>query len=99
MPREKAPKPFPWRTSMAILAWSAVFISTAMAAREVHHYALNDYKFILSSEDRGALTLQGIHYASRAKLLRVFGPDFGRSIFAVPLDERRRRMLAVDWVE
>ena len=30
---------------------------------------------------------------------RVFATDFDRSIFAVPLDERRRRLLAIDWVE
>ena len=30
---------------------------------------------MLSSEDRSALTLQGVNYASRAKLLRVFAAD------------------------
>ena len=38
-------------------------------------------------------------YASRSKVQRVFADDFDRSIFAVPLDERRRRLLAIDWVE
>jgi cell division protein FtsQ len=30
---------------------------------------------------------------------RVFAGDFDHSIFSVPLAERRRRLLAVDWVE
>ena len=30
---------------------------------------------------------------------RVFAADFDRSIFSVPLAERRRRLLAIDWVE
>jgi cell division protein FtsQ len=30
---------------------------------------------------------------------RVFAGDFDRSIFSVPLAERRRRLLAIDWVE
>ena len=30
---------------------------------------------------------------------RVFAADFERSIFSVPLAERRRRLLAIDWVE
>jgi cell division protein FtsQ len=30
---------------------------------------------------------------------RVFADDFDRSIFSVPLEERRRRLLAIDWVE
>jgi cell division protein FtsQ len=30
---------------------------------------------------------------------RLFAADFGHSIFSVPLEERRRRLLAIDWVE
>ncbi len=48
---------------------------------------------------RDALAIQGLHYASRAKVQRVFAEDFDRSIFSVPLEERRRRLLAIDWVE
>jgi len=99
MPREKARPTFRWRLWLTMVAWCAIFISTAMAARQAHRYALTDPQFILSSEDRNALTLKGVSYASRAKVLRVFAIDYGRSIFAIPLDERRRRLLAVDWVE
>jgi cell division protein FtsQ len=38
-------------------------------------------------------------YASHSKVQRVFSTDFDRSIFSIPLDERRRRLLAIDWVE
>jgi cell division protein FtsQ len=38
-------------------------------------------------------------YASRAKIQRVFATDFGRSVFSIPVAERRRRLLAIDWVE
>jgi cell division protein FtsQ len=47
----------------------------------------------------GALTVEGLQHTSRAKVHRVFAPDFERSVFGVPLDERRRRLLAIDWVE
>lgn len=99
MPREKARKPFGWRGWLTALAWCAIFISSAVAARQAHRYVLDDPQFILSREEPGALAIQGAAYASRAKLLRVFAADYGRSIFAVPLAERRRRLLAVDWVE
>jgi len=99
MAREKARAQFRWRLWLTVLAWCALFVSSALAARQAQRYVLGDPKFMLSSEDRFALTLQGANYASRAKLLRVFAGDFGRSIFGVPLDERRRRLLAVDWVE
>jgi cell division protein FtsQ len=99
MPREKARPPFRWRLWLTIFAWCAIFISSAVAARQAHRYVLSDPQFILSGEDRNALILKGVTYASRAKLLRIFASDYGRSIFAVPLDERRRRLLAIDWVE
>lgn len=99
MAREKARPQFRWRLWLTVCAWCAFFVSGAVAARRAHLYALGDTQFVLSSEDRGALTLQGVTYAARAKLLRVFAGDWGRSTFAVPLDERRRRLLAVDWVE
>jgi len=97
--REKARTQIRWRLWLTALAWCAVFVSSAVAARKAHNYVLSDPQFLLSSEQRGALTLQGVQYASRGKLLRVFAADYGRSIFALPLAERRRRLLAVDWVE
>ncbi len=40
-----------------------------------------------------------MRYASRSKVQRIFAQDSDRSIFPFPLDERRRRLLAIDWVE
>jgi len=98
MPRDKARRPVRWRFWLAALFWCAFFVSGAWAARQAHHYLLRDPQFALSAGP-GALTLDGARYASRAKLLRVFAGDYERSIFAIPLDERRRRLLAIDWVQ
>jgi cell division protein FtsQ len=76
-----------------------VFASAAAAALQVRRYALYDPQFLLSHENREALTIEGLSYASRSKVQRVFSEDFGRSIFSIPLAERRRRLLAIDWVE
>jgi len=43
--------------------------------------------------------MDGLVYTSRSRVLTTFTPDFGRSVFLVPLAERRRRLLAIDWVE
>jgi cell division protein FtsQ len=98
MARERARKGFRWRLWLTIFGGCAVLISSAFAARKVHHYVLTDPQFLLSDQEREAVTMEGVRYASRARLLRVFTPDWGRSVFAVPLGERRRRLLAVDWV-
>jgi cell division protein FtsQ len=74
-------------------------VSTAVAALEVRDYVTSDPKFVLSSERKDAFQVQGVRYAPRAKVWRVFQQDFGRSIFSIPLAERRRSLLAIDWVE
>ncbi|MGH9659207.1 MAG: cell division protein FtsQ/DivIB, partial [Bryobacteraceae bacterium] len=37
-------------------------------------------------------------HASRDDIARVFAADFGQNIFRVPIEERRRKLLAIDWV-
>jgi cell division protein FtsQ len=74
-------------------------VSTAMAGLKVRQFALTDPQFMLSRDHRDALTIQGMSFTSRSKVLRVFSSDFGHSVFSVPLAERRRRLLAIDWVE
>ena len=88
-----------WRIVAAFAVFGTLFVGTAYAALRVRRYAMLDSQFRLSTESADALTMQGIRYTQRAKVQHVFLGDFGRSIFAVPLAERRRRLLAIDWVE
>ena len=88
-----------WRIVAAFAVFGLLFVGTAYAALRVRRFALLDPQFTLSRDHADALTVQGIRYAPRAKVQRVFLPDFGRSVFAVPLAERRRRLLGIDWVE
>jgi len=88
-----------WRRWLGLAGVALLCASTAWAARRVHQYMLADPQFTLSHGNREALRLEGVVYAPRGKVLRVFAGDFDRSVFAVPLAERRRRLLAVDWVE
>ena len=74
-------------------------VTTAMAGRKVREFALTDEQFHLSRSRAGALTVEGMKLTPRAKIQRVFATDFGRSIFAIPVDERRRRLLGIDWIE
>lgn len=49
----------------------------------------------------GAADIQatGLREVSRAEMLPVFGEDIGRNIFFVPLDERRRQLESIPWIE
>jgi cell division protein FtsQ len=88
-----------WRLWGGVLLLGLVGVSTAMGALRIRHFALTDPQFRLSRGHQDSLTVQGLKYASRWKVQRVFAADFDRSVFSVPLAERRRRLLAIDWVE
>jgi cell division protein FtsQ len=99
MARESKSRSFPWHW-----VWSGAIVlifgvSTALAGLKLRRFVLTDSQFILSRDHKDALVVQGVHYAARAKILRIFAPDFGHSVFLTPLEERRRALLAIDWVE
>ena len=90
---------FRWRLMFGIVLLGALCVSTAVAALKVRDYVIRDPQFLLSRDRRDTLTIEGLRYASRSKVQRVFAADFDHSIFSVPLAERRRRLLAIDWVD
>jgi cell division protein FtsQ len=90
---------FNWRLWLVVVALGVAGVSTAVAGFRVRQYALTDPQFMLSRDRQDALTIQGPIYTPRTKVERVFAADFDHSIFSVPLEERRRRLLAIDWVD
>jgi cell division protein FtsQ len=96
---KKSPSRFRWRLWLGVAVLGVAGVSTAMAGLKVRHYALTDPQFTLSRDNPDAVSVQGLRYASRYKVQRVFGGDFDHSIFSISLAERRRRLLAIDWVE
>jgi cell division protein FtsQ len=96
--KKTQPGRFNWRLTFGILAAGAIAVSTAMAGYKASLYVASDQQFRLSRDRKDALTILGLTYASRSKVQRVFAVDFDHSVFSVPLDERRRRLLAIDWV-
>ena len=103
----KAPRrsaPINWRLWLRIGFWTLLAGSTLLAARAVSRFAQADPHFTLD-RDAGVtanpadFTILGRQRASKERILRVFENDFGGNIFQMPIDERRRKLLAVDWVE
>lgn len=104
MAKEKPSRRINWRLWLRVGFWSLLFGTAAMAARAVGRFALHDPHFVLDRDAGVAVnsqdfTILGLTHASRAQVLRVFSADFGRNIFQIPIDERRRKLLAIDWVE
>jgi cell division protein FtsQ len=97
------PKPkVNWRLGARLVAWAGVVAGLAWGSTEVNSLLLRDprFQFACGANDPACanLEIRGAVYASRARIRNVFAPDFGASVFSMPLAERRRRLLAVDWV-
>lgn len=103
MARETRAPRWNWRFWIRVVLWLAVFVSTALAAREVARFARHDPHFTLPAPvlrgNTPNFAVEGLVYASRQRVLEVFAPDFNQSVFQMNLAERRRRLLAIDWVE
>jgi cell division protein FtsQ len=73
------------------------------ASERFAQFLIRDTRFFLPGPaDYGLespnLELHGIHYASRAQVLRLFEQDYGRSLYLFPLAARRNELLRVRWV-
>jgi cell division protein FtsQ len=102
MAKEAARSRSGWRWLLRITVWAAVAVCVIAAVRRVEAFTRTDAQFTLEwprSSDSGPILVDGARNASRVKILRVFQPDVGGSVFDISLAERRRRLLAIDWVE
>jgi cell division protein FtsQ len=85
-----------------VLAWSVVAAGIAWGGVQVNSFLLRDPRFHLECAeiDRtcASLEIRGAVYTNKTRIQNVFAADFGNSVFRIPLAERRRRLLAVDWV-
>ncbi len=99
MAKEAKAKRVNWRVAVILIALGLVTASAAMATLKVRRFVTTDPQFNLSRDRADALQIEGQKYVSRGKILRVFAGDFDHSVFAIPLEDRRRRLLEIDWVE
>ena len=101
MARTEEPKGIRWRLWLNLVLAGAALAMVIYAGRQVRRFVNTDPRFTLASPDErsAGLTMDGVVHASRYRVLATFTPDFGRSVFLSPIEERRRRLLAIDWVE
>lgn len=88
-----------WKLLLGLAALVVVSVSTAVAGYKVRDFVASDPQFNLSRERKDAVSIVGLRNASRWKVQRVFAGDYDRSIYLVPLEERQRRLEAIDWIE
>ena len=79
------------------LAGAAALGGLATIAFLIIHFLTSDPRFRIAGSDNIEAT--GLTEVSRAELLPVFGEDIGRNVFFVPLEERRRQLEEIPWIE
>ena len=88
-----------WRVRFRrILIWTGVGAGVLVAiagAYQVDQFLASDPRFLLREPN---FRVTGLEYAPREEVARVFARDSGRSVYLVPLGERRRSLMAIDWV-
>ncbi len=101
MARTEQPKGIRWRLWLNFALVAVALGIVLFATRQVRRFVDTDPRFALASPNTrdAGLTMDGVVHASRYRVLATFTPDFGHSVFLSPISERRRRLLAIDWVE
>jgi cell division protein FtsQ len=78
--------------SLAVVVF--LFGGATLAA---YSYSLHSWRFRLDSSEN--IEIGGVRNASRAQVMDVIGADIGRNVFFVPLDERKKQLEQIPWVE
>lgn len=81
----------------------AVFLAAMFCTYKADQFFAVDSHFTFSGppedgDPNPALRIEGLEHTPRAKVVQIFAGDFGRSLYRIPLAERRRNLLALDWV-
>lgn len=86
-----------WGTYLRVTMWTAAGLAGALAVYGSGHFLLNSREMALVHPDQ--VVLAGNHFVPRASVLEIFASDRGKSVLRVPIDERRRQLEAIPWVE
>lgn len=100
--KNDAPKSdFPLRRLAGIVLFCAVVLGgTVYSLYRLEQFVIRDERFALNNdEDAPTLKISGVTHASGRAVKAVFDDDSGRSVYLLPLDQRRAQLRNVDWVK
>lgn len=91
----------------AVLGWLfgiAVAVALVWGLFAVEQTIVSDKRFTLVGPPEPGIesehfVIYGVTHAAEKQITDVFLRDFGRSVYLCPIAERRRSLLAIDWVQ
>jgi cell division protein FtsQ len=86
-----------WRGYWRVTVWVVAGIATSALAYESARFVLYAPKLQLLHPEQ--IEIANAHYVQRAAIVGIFSADRNRSILRIPLDQRRRQIELISWVE
>lgn len=86
-----------WSTYLRVTVWVLAAAAGSFAAYEVGHFLLASPEMALIHPEQ--IFLGGNHYVTPASVLHIFATDRGKSVLRIPIDERRRQIETLSWIE
>jgi cell division protein FtsQ len=86
-----------WKTYLRVAFWSVIALAAAATSYALGHYLLASPEMALINSDQ--VQIAGNQYVPRGRVLEIFAADRNRSVLRIPLNERRRRLETIPWVE
>ena len=82
------------RIALGVMALASV---AALAYGSVYRYGTRSWRFrVLSSDD---ISISGLDKVPRSQIMEVVGGDIGRNVFFIPLEQRKKQLEEIAWIE
>src|SRR5271154_5292589 len=86
-----------WKTYLRVTFWCVIALAAAATSYALGHYLLASPEMALIHSDQ--VQIAGNQYVPRGRVLEIFSSDRNRSVLRIPLNERRRQVETIPWVE
>jgi cell division protein FtsQ len=94
--RGPLPKKAANRLKVALLSMVALGVVLAIGLT-LYNYGAHSWRFRVEGSDQ--IEIAGLYNVTRTQVMEVMGADIGRNIFFVPLDDRKKQLEEISWVE
>jgi cell division protein FtsQ len=87
--------------AVGIAVAAGVLLAALFAFYRFEQFLIRDSRFAMALPESGEaspIQIHGVNYASHREIESLFAVDYGRSVYLLPLAERREMLRTVDWV-
>jgi cell division protein FtsQ len=102
------PPSVPLRRAFQVLFYFTTLLMAAVGFAffyaRIEQFLVSEHRFALPGPPEPesiseCFRIENAGHASEQQIIDVFSRDFGRSIYLCPIAERRRKLLAIDWIK